>query len=413
MLNRLNSGFNRLNSGTYRRGLSDIMSPNNIGKLSLVRATTATSLNSDALTWAEYASGNQRFYGARQRLIIEGARTNSVPNPRGEGASGATLPTGWTLSATRGLTHTFTRHTLNGVEGVIWNMSGTPDSTSGFDLSFEAGETTSAGISNVISVYYATISGTNPFSTLSLRNAAETVGSATTMTPSSTLQRAINIRTNTGTAYRNRLSPAYPDTVTLVNYSLFLGWPQREMSATFASTPILPVAASPAASTRNTEMYTVALSDLGIAGSGAGTYLWSGLIGQNSPSGVGQVISQLDTGSGTNRILLLNSGGGANVVAARTTASAFLASASSGAFVAGTPFRAGLVIDGVGRAAASLNGNTPAAVSGCPTSGLTTLRLGNDSTGLSSIFGETLSFRYLNYPVSDSELQSLTAAMPT
>lgn len=413
MLNRLNSGFNRLNSGTYRRTLGDIMSPGNIGKLSLTRATTATSLNSDALTWAEYASGAQRFYGARQRLIIEGARTNSVPNPRGEGASGATLPTGWTLSATRGLTHTFTRHTLNGVEGVIWNMSGTPDSTSAFDLSFEAGETTSAGISNVISVFYATISGTNPFGTLLLRNASETVGSATTMTPSAALQRAINIRTNTGTAYRNRLSPAYPDIVTPVDYSLFLGWPQREMSAAFASTPILPVASSPAASTRNTEMYTATLASLGISDSGAGTYLWSGIIGQAAPNGLNQTLISIDDGTANNRYVLHDPQNTTTAVLFRSNGGAVGSAGSSGSFTPGVAFRAGITVDGTGRVAASLDGGTAVSVSGGVTSGLTTLRLGNTAAGTGAMFGETLALRYLNYPVNDSELQSLTAAMPT
>lgn len=372
---------------------------------------SAVALGADGVTWTQYAADAARYNGTAQRLLIEGARTNSVTNPRGEGASGATLPTGWTLSATRGLTHTWTRATRGGVEGVDWRMVGTPDSTSAFDLSFEAGQTTTTGISAALSLFYQLVAGTLPFGVLELRNAAESTSGATDFVPDATLRRVENVTVAAGTAYRCRLTVSYASTVTPVDCTVFLGWPQREMSATFASSAMLPVAGTPGASTRSADLVTVTLASLGLPDSGAGTYLWSGVIGQSAPSGINQTIMQIDSGSGTNRFVLVNGAGGSTILPARTTGGSFSAGSPAGTMTAGTVFRVGATVD-AGRLAASVNGAAPQAVTGGPTSGLTTLRLGGDSSGASSMFGETVALRTLSRVVGDDELQALVLGMP-
>jgi hypothetical protein len=185
---------------------------------------------------------------------------------------------------------------------------------------------------------------------------------------------------------------------------------QLELGA-FASTPILPPVGAPGASTRGADLITAPLSSRGIPASGACTVLMTAMIPQNAPAGMSQMLMQIDSGGDGNRFGIRNAAGGANVVGFRSTASV-LADSTAAVMTAGTPFRCGLSIDGAGRAAFSFNGGAAVAVTGGPTSGLTTLRLGNAAAGVTALFGEVGTVQILPAVLSDADLAARVAALP-
>jgi hypothetical protein len=382
--------------------------------LTLTRAQTGGAVaTGESIAWETYGADTPRFVIPNGGLLIEGQRTNAVTNPRGEGASGTGAPpTTWTLSATRGLTHTFTPAVVNGVQGVVWAFSGTPNSTSGTELAFEAGLTSTAGQLCALSLFYQLVAGTNTLSSLTLRNANEAAGTATPFSPDATLRRVTNVTTAVGTVYRCRLSFGFPDTVTPVNTSIFLGWPQREQLAAFAATPILPPIGTPGASTRGADLVSASLSDLGVGSNGACTVLWTGRIPQNAPASADQAIFQIDTGATTDRHFVFNAAGGASIQLVCQVSGSTVGSGTAGTMTAGTLFRLGLSADGAGRVALCFNGATPVAVTGAASSALTRLLVGT-GTGSDEMFGETTRFAVLPGSMPDAELQAAVAAFPS
>jgi hypothetical protein len=82
-----------------------------------------------------------------------------------------------------------------------------------------------------------------------------------------------------------------------------------------------------------------------------------------------------------------------------------------GSFAAGTPFRLGLVVDGTGRVAASLNGGAVQAVTGGPAAGLSVLRIGSGATGATAMSGEVRSLILLRRATADAALPVLVASL--
>ena len=162
--------------------------------------------------------------------------------------------------------------------------------------------------------------------------------------------------------------------------------------------------------------------DLGLTGThqgcdtaqcGACTVLGTFMLPQfAAASGATQSIIQLDDGGASNRFMLRNPIPLSAVTVNRVAAGAVAGDASVGTPTAGVAFAAGLTIDGSGRLAASVNGGSVGVRTGGPTSGLTTLRVGIDSSGASALFGDIGYLDILPYPVSDAQLQALVAAMP-
>lgn len=160
------------------------------------------------------------------------------------------------------------------------------------------------------------------------------------------------------------------------------------------------------AATRGADLAIAALASLGIGGSGACTVLWSGTV-------AGVLV-------GNRRLFCIHDGTFANSVAALVTANSLVAirtaggtpanSSSAGTVSLDTRFAAGAVI-GAGRVACSLNGGAVQAVTGAPTSGLTTLQVGS-WLGAEALFGEIGLLGIIPRPVSDAQLQRLVAAMP-
>jgi hypothetical protein len=370
-------------------------------------SSSATAIGADGTTWVEFGADAPRFNGAARRLLIGGQRTNQNTNPRGEGGSGTTLPTGWSASLTALAITSVTQATRNGVSGVLIRFAGTPIDTVAQQLFLGPGETSAIGSVVTHSVFTELVAGsfTNVTSFL-LRTGSEAGAS---FTPGS-FARVVHTRTMTATTNRTTLRWNYLDTVTPVDFTVFVGWPQRENGAAFASSPILPPVGTPAATTRGADLVTAALASLGIPAGGACTLLWSGLLPNLSPDAA-QVLFQIDAGSEANRYVLRSEAAGAGLALLRANGGA-TASATLGAITAGTPFRAGVTINASGRAAASLNGATAIAVTGGPTGGLTTLRLGVNAGGTTPMFGETTAFRAMPVTVSDAMLARLVASLP-
>jgi len=396
---------------------------------SLARAQVSTSAaapGADNQTWSEFTANAPRFAGAAQRLLVEGQRGNAIRNPRCEGTGGASgLPTNWSIGTSlTGLTVTnLGVFVVDGVHCVRVRVNGTP-SASFMALAFDTTTGIVAAPSQAwaSSFFVRTVDLTAPPSqwryTLIGRTAtgvavAGNSFNTATFVPGAALQRLSRAETLTADATIARITSGIQIHFTAsqpLDFTVDIGWPQLEQ-ASFASTPVLPPAAAPAASTRGADLVTAPLPGLGIGGGGACTLLWSGLLAQAAPAGAAQTILTLDDGTAGNRFALVNAAGGASLVAERALAGA-VASTTLGTHTPGALVRLGLAVDGAGRLAASLNGGPAMAVTGGPSAGLTTLRLGNAASGAAAMFGETALLRVLPQALSDAALAAAVAALP-
>ncbi len=361
------------------------------------------------MAWQEYAPNVPRFQGVSQRLLIEGERTNQNTNPRAEGLSAGTpgtRPTNWPALPTGVSTQIVGAATVNGVQGVLVRFFGVPSVTSGQLWPVGgAADVVIAGTTVSNSVFVALYAGSlTNVAQMDLRCASE--GGATNFTPSAAMQRVSNIRVTTGVSSNTTLRWNYVDTVTAVDFTLFVGWPTRE-HAPFPSSPILPAVGTPATSVRSADLQNWTLASLGVAPNGACTILGAAMLPQAAPAGVSQAIVEVDDGSADNRFFIRNDAGGNAVNINRVLGGVAGTTTLAGTMTPGTLFRFGLTIDGAGRIAASFNGGAVVAVTGGPTTGLTTLRAGNNSSGSGPMFGELGSLRVLQGVVSDADLPAL------
>lgn len=171
------------------------------------------------------------------------------------------------------------------------------------------------------------------------------------------------------------------------------------------------VEVSSGAATRGTDFVTASLSNLGISANGACTILWSGVLPFLVPVvGAGLRLLQIDDGT-ANNVYLITHFTGTSLNGQRITAGVAVGGVI-GTITAGVPFKIGMSVDGAGRAAFSLNGAAPFAVTGGATSGFTTFRLGLNNIATTPMFGETGYLRILPNFVSDGDLQSLVSALP-
>jgi hypothetical protein len=383
------------------------------GKLSapagLVRAQATSRSTAPAISgtgWTEYMANVPRFQRAAQRLLIEGQRANIVRNPRAEGAAApATPPTNWTMTNTAG---TITVTPGAGFADFNLAFSGTgsveirPEATAQSAGEILAGESWS--LSSVVSLVSGSLTGTSSIRHLMefRNNVAAIVGS----TQSAFIPTATPVQYAT-----SGVAPATTDRASMIlrvdgvsgaSLTLRVQYMQVERGA-FASSPVLPALGAPAYSTRSAELVSASLASLCI--SGPCTILWSGTIPQNAPSGATQTLFQIDEGVGDNRyVARVESSSGA--IGLHRTSAGVSAGSAVGTMVAGTPFRLGVSIDTAGRAAASLDGAAAVAITGGPTSGLTTLRIGNIVAGTAPLFGEVQQLRVLPFAFSDAQLRT-------
>jgi hypothetical protein len=400
--------------------------------MSLVRAqvtSTSTVLAADGATWASFPADAPRFAGASRSLLIEGQRTNTVRNPRAEGAvpgilgGSGVLPTYWSdasSSAPRNVEVLGTGISL-GASYIDLRLSGTQSSGAQITIGFE-GTTAVAAASGQVwtaSCLMQKLAGSTPKTTVRMHILERTAAGGSLVDSGATFDvedgnpaRITHTRTLTGgtTAFifsGLRIVPT-TDVPYDVTYRLWL--PQMEQ-ALFASTPILPATGAPIASTRGADLASALLASLGIGGNGACTILAAVMISQAMDGLNAQTLVQMDDGTNTNRNICWNASGTA-LALRRTSAGNNASSGTLGDFTPGVPFRIGMTIDGAGRLAASFNGGAVQSLTGAVTSGLTTLRLGNTAAGNAPMFGETGVLTALPHALSDADLAARTAALP-
>lgn len=190
---------------------------------------------------------------APRGMAFAGSRTNSVTNPRGEGGtpgSPGIRPSGWGAVPSAAPTIEFVAMTTrNGVPGVIYRFSGTPSSTVDQVWNLSAAVAITSGQSVALSVFCELIAGSmTNVSPVSLR-AADTGAGAVSFTPGA-FARITNtaVVTNTSSVFTLRWN--YLETVTPVDFTIFVGGAQQEINVPFVSGVVLPPVSTPAASTR-------------------------------------------------------------------------------------------------------------------------------------------------------------------
>lgn len=152
------------------------------------------------------------------------------------------------------------------------------------------------------------------------------------------------------------------------------------------------------------------VGEVSLGADGKGSVLFRGSI-TTLATGTTQSIIQIDSGSAANRYLLSAAGGTTQSQLTRTTSSV-VSTAPVGALSAATLFSIGIAIDGAGGAIASLNGAAALSVTGGPTSGLTTFRIGAGVSGVAPIAaGSIVAVRVIPGQVlSAADLQAAVAA---
>lgn len=154
---------------------------------------------------------------------------------------------------------------------------------------------------------------------------------------------------------------------------------------------------------------SLTLASLGVPESGRGTYIFKGTLDATA-TGTPQTFFQIDSGATTNRYMCRAASGSVATQAVRTTAGA-AATVSSGNVTAATLFAYGLSVDGAGGALATLNGGTVATVTGGPTSGLTTLRIGTGVSAADPFVGTIALVRVLaGVVLADADLRAEVSA---
>jgi hypothetical protein len=152
------------------------------------------------------------------------------------------------------------------------------------------------------------------------------------------------------------------------------------------------------------------LASLGIADSGLGTYIVRGTITVTG-TGTAQQIIGIDSNATANAYFLRQNATGNGGAVVRTTSSASSAT-TTGTFVVGEEFRFGMAVDGVGGAIASFNGNATFSVSGGPTAGLLSLRVGQNAIAALTFSGTIARVRVLpGIALASADLRAAVAAL--
>ncbi len=371
----------------------------------------------------EYVADVPRFNGASQQLLLEGQSTNQIRNSRAEGISGGSAPTYWTAQFStgtgNGVTRTVRAWSGGGFSGIDIDLDGTCTGTNTSIPQFEVASFIPAVNAQVwtMSLYMAYVRGTPSqvpmqFGIRMTDSGGTTLGGGGLLSSSITLTNTLSRYALTATLNQPTvawISPGLRYTMTSgVTYAetLRIVFPQLELTP-FASTIILPPLGTPGTSTRGQDNLTSNFSTL--FPTGVGTVLASFMLPQNAVS-VDQMLFDISDGTVNNRIRVRNVAGGATIVAGRVIGGVGTDATTLGSMTAGTLFRVGLTFDGT-TITANFNGGSNQTVSGQPT-GLTTLRVGNNSAGTNPMFGECGYFDVLPYVIPGANLPAAVAAIP-
>jgi len=377
----------------------------------------------DGVAWRRYGADVPRWVGAEARLLIEGQRTNAFTHPRlpWDGlttrvavtrGTGATAPIGGVTTDRIVETTATSDHYVEGLVTIPANQTNTTSillrpagRTRVFFIVYDSANYANFVFSDATLVGAGSVTagngGTGSGATASIADVGNGWYRLSLTGIASSAANDVRIRLqliNASTIYAG-------DGTSGVDV-----WGLQAEAGSFASTPILPPIGTPGASTRGADRVSAPLSSLGIGGNGACTALWRGALSATNV-GDNQTIVGIDDGTDANRCdIRITSAGDPQII--RVTAGIPVFSLPAGGpFAANTTFRAGIAIDGAGRVASSFNGNAVSAVTGAPTSGLTTFNHGISRAAVRLLWGETYTLTVLPRVLSDAELQAAVAAL--
>jgi hypothetical protein len=363
---------------------------------------------------------------AARGLLVEEQRTNSIRNPRGEGAvagTPGTAPTNWggTNVVSSGLSASILgTGSESGIPYIDVRIWGTPTITNtGFAVYLfeQAGAIASAasqawthsvylrlmagslaGFNNVISRIRQYDSG------LVAIGGDVSVALTPTNAPLATQRYTVSLASAAANVAFVMPWMSYGVTSGVpVDITLRIGAPQLEQGA-FATSVILPPAGSPGVATRSGELAAMPLGSW--FNQSASSVVVSAMIPQSLPGALLGGLALLDDGTTANRIILRNQG--TTVLnAAASAAGTPTSSAPAGNFTPGVPFKAGMVA-AASAISAAFNGGAVGAISGTLPTSLTTLRLGQNSVNTSLENGYLSRLRYWPRALSNTELQQVT-----
>ncbi|MDW7555367.1 hypothetical protein D9623_33555 (plasmid) [Azospirillum brasilense] len=365
------------------------------------------------------ATGYQPVTPACRGLLAEPTRTNSIRNPRCEGVvagSPGTLPTNWSSTASAGPVNGITRTvvgsgTEDGIPYVDVRFSGTPTSGNQYvDVTLETSSPTAAAgqswaVSAFLRVIAGSVSGLSPqiiaYGSPGFSDNGSVSASAVTGSPLRQ-QRFLLAKTFSDagvTGISPRVALTFPSG-TAGDVTLRIGLPQCELGAR-ASSPILPPVSAPAASTRNADWPTFALSTLPSWNSSEWTLVVEheiiGLLPSQVVAGIGSTFGAsvyLSYGSATP--LGWGAGYGTGVSFPTTSASVGV--------------HRNVIAMGGTTALISADGGTTATVTGiAPPTGATMIGIGNAPWSASnSVGGYIRRLQYLPRKANSTEVRSLS-----
>jgi hypothetical protein len=382
---------------------------------------SATAIAADGVALDAYAQNVPRFDDPARRLLLEGSRTNAVRNPRGEGSTPGTpgtLATNWAVVTGGLLTQeVLATQTVGGVVYQRIRFSGTPGAAGTLLVAPEAQNVIAAAVGQAWSASARAAlvinSGATPTIRLSNREIAadgttlvDADIAAPTLSLGGTPAAVSHSRTTVGATTAFVLPQFRVEVIaTAYDFTLWVGVPQMEQ-APFPTSAILPVAGTPGAATRGADLLSSPLSTIAIGGDGVATVLGTVLAPVVGATTMGLACITDATGINQSSISIRTDAGG-GIAVLRLNSGAFSISPVT-PITAGTLVRFGFT-NSAGRVAGSVNGGAVFAVTGAPTSGLTTLRIANDPSLVEPLFGELGTLRVLPRAVSDADLQTLVA----
>lgn len=346
------------------------------------------------MTWQTYSESVPRFVVPDAWLLLERGTTNLLPNPRTPGS------TGWTNTAVTGTVGAI------GPDGTASAVTLTETTATNFHGTFHGGMTTVAGTRYAFSVFIAPGTtdivqlafstagfGSNAYANFVLSGAGSVPFVSTGLVSAgierhgdfylcwiiddagaavSTAGPTILFIEDANNTTRN---PSFVGT----GRTLRLAWPQFEV-APFPTTPVLPAAGAPAASTRGDAVCEVPLASIPVGGGGV-CGVAATMVIPRAAVGANQTLWMMHDGTASNAFILRNPAGGSTVQLLAVVGGVAGTPVTLGSFTPGSPFRWAVKLDGDGRALGWLDGNVAQAVTGGPLSGLATMQLARSLSG--------------------------------
>lgn len=350
-------------------------------------------------------------------LLIEEARTNLIRNPRCEGAvpgSPGTQPTDW-MAPTGGngvVASIVGSGTESGIPYVDIRWSGTATAATLCFVQIDAFTTAVAGQIYTESLYVRLVGGTlGNVQALSMGAQMNVIGGGTftgiytqAITPTTAALSTQRVICTTAAlpATSTEVDPYFVFDVAgagAVDLTIRIGAPQLELGSV-ATSIILPVAGTPAVSTRASDNANMPAA-FWVAGSGT-------LVGESNCYGANPIntqnVCQLDGGSNVNRAILRLATGGNLTAGLVVSGNAVQANLFTGAITLGSPFKLGMSWS-AGAQTSAVNGTFGASATGAlnPVS-ITTLRIGNDGVLSEYTNGWARRIRYWPRALSSAEL---------